>query len=78
MLSNEGFFRLFSVGILGVLFVSITALANKEQSKLPTNLFTGIEHIEEAEMINNNEMHALNLTSVGERIEIVNPPKNKK
>lgn len=78
MLSNEGFFRLFSVGILGVLFVSITALANKEQSKLPANFFTGIEHIEEAEMINNNGMHALNLTSVGERIEIVNPPKNKK
>lgn len=78
MLSNEGFFRLLSVGILGVLFVSVTALANKEQKKLPKNLFSGVEHIEEAEMINNNGMHVLNLTSIGERVEIINPSQKKK
>lgn len=78
MLSNEGFFRLLSVGILGVIFVSVTAMANKEQAKLPKNLFSGVEHIEEAEMINNNEMHVLNLTSIGERVEIVTPQTTKK
>lgn len=77
MLLNEGFFRLFTVGLLGVVFISVTALADKEQ-KLPKNLFSGVEHIEEAEMINNNQMHALNLTSTGERIEIVKPQAEKK
>jgi len=77
MLLNEGFFRLFTVGLLGVVFISVTALADKEQ-KLPKNLFSGVEHIEEAEMINNNQMHGLNLTSTGERIEIVKPTTEKK
>ena len=77
MLSNEGFFRLFTIGLLGIVFVSVTALADKEQ-KLPKNLFTGVEHVEDAERINNNEMHATNLTSVGDRIEIINPTQNKK
>lgn len=77
MLSNEGFFRLFTVGLLGVVFISVTALADKQQ-KLPKNLFSGVEHIEEAETINDNQMHAINLTSVGERVEIVKPTTEKK
>lgn len=77
MLSNEGFFRLFTVGLLGVVFISVTALADKEQ-KLPKNLFSGVEQIEEAEMINNNQLHSANLTSTGERIEILKPKTEKK
>lgn len=78
MLLNEGFFRLFTVGLLGIVFISVTALADKEQQKLPKNLFSGVEHIEEAEMINNNQLHSINLTSTGERVEIVKPATTKK
>lgn len=77
MFSNEGLFRLFSIGLLGVLFISTSALANKKREK-PQNIFSVVKHVEEAEKINNNELHVLNLTSIGERVEIVTPQIEKK
>lgn len=78
MLSSESKFRLMSIGILGFVFISVTAFAKKEEKQVTTNLFWGIEHIEEAEMINNNQFHVSNLTTVGDRIEIVTPSTDKK
>ena len=73
MFTNESLFRLFSVALLGVLFISITALAEKEKKAMPQNLFSSVQHIEEAEQINNNQIHALNLTTISERVEVVTP-----
>lgn len=78
MFSNEGLFRLLSVGLLGVLFMSVTAMADKNENKEPENLFTVVQHIEEAEKINNGQYDVLNLTSIGERVELVNPTSAKK
>jgi hypothetical protein len=78
MFSNEGLFRLLSVAILGFLFVSVTALAEKEKKAVPQNLFTSVQSIEEAEQINSNQLHAINLTSIGERVEVVTPVEEKK
>lgn len=77
MFKNEGFFRLCSIALLGALFVSATALASKKKES-PKNIFSHIQDIEEAERINNGELHVLNLTSIGERVEIIMPPKVQK
>lgn len=78
MFANEGLFRLFSIGLLSILFVSATAMANKQKKEQPESFFAVTEHIEEAEKINNGELHVLNLTSIGERTEVVKPSQKKK
>ena len=77
MFLSENFFRLFSVGLLGILFVSVSAMAEKEK-KEPLNILSAVSHAEEAEMINKGELHVLNLTSIGERIEIITPSEKQK
>jgi hypothetical protein len=78
MFSNEGFFRLLSVAILGVLFVSVTAMAEKEKKALPQNLFNSVQSIEEADQINSDQLQAGNFTTVGNRVEVVTPVMDKK
>lgn len=78
MFSNEGFFRLLSVGILGIVFLSVTATAEKEKKPTSKSLFSVIQHVEEAEKVNNGEYQVLNLTSIGERVELITPSQIKK
>lgn len=73
MLKNESFFRLFSIAFLGILFLSLNALADKKQAESKSPVLSVVNHIEEAEKINDNQLHVINLTSIGERVEIVIP-----
>lgn len=78
MFSNESLFRLFSLGLLGILFVSVTALAEKEKKPVNQNLFSNVEHIQEAEQINSDQLQAISLTTIGERTEVVTVNKVNK
>ena len=78
MLKNESFFRLCSIGLLGVLFISVTAIAAKEKKETPQTIFSSVRDIEEAERINNGDLQVMNLTSIGERVEIIMPPNTQK
>lgn len=70
MLSNENSFRLWSVGLLGVFIISLTAIADSNE-EVSTIQFPVVGHIEEAEQINDNHFHASRLTTVGNSTEIV-------
>jgi hypothetical protein len=78
MFSNESLFRLFSVALVGVLFISVSALAEKEKKAMPQTLFSSVQSIEEAEQINNGDLQATNLTTIGNRVEVVNADQTQK
>lgn len=78
LLKNESLIRLCSIGLLGVLFISVTAIAAKEKKDTPQTIFSSVRDIEDAERINRGEFQAMNLTTIGDQIEIILPPNTQK
>ena len=77
MLLSENSFRLWSVGLLGILIISMTAFAEKSQvTEEP--IFSIVNHIEEAEKINDGQFHASKLTTTGSSTEVVSVPPLEK
>ena len=81
MLNSEQIFRLSSIALLSLLFVSVTAIADKKsdpsQNTSPS-IYSHISLVDEADMINSGAFHPSQLTTIGARSEVLRTSQTAK